>query len=134
MDLLCIDFTQMEPSKDDKENIIVMTDVFSKFSVAAIVPNQQVKMVAKAQVDKWFYTFVIPSGIHIYLNSFDNNQIKQLCMLYGIEQSTTRLYNHCGNSIYEQFNRTLHNLLKTVPKTWKPNWPAHLSALVFVSM
>ena len=31
-----------------------MTDAFSNFSVAVVMPNQQVKTVAKALVDKWF--------------------------------------------------------------------------------
>ena len=51
--------------------------------------------------------------------------------MYGVEQSTTALYNPCGNSKCERFNQTLHDLLKTLPKSQKPNWPAHLNALVF---
>ena len=29
--------------KDGKENVLVMTNTFSKFSMAAIMPNQQAK-------------------------------------------------------------------------------------------
>ena len=43
MDLLCIDFMKVNPSKDGKENVLVMTDAFSKFSVAVVMPNQQGK-------------------------------------------------------------------------------------------
>ena len=32
MDLLCIDFTKVDPSKSGKENILVLTDTFTKFS------------------------------------------------------------------------------------------------------
>ena len=39
MDLLCIDFMKVDPSKDGKENVLVMTDAFSKFSVAVVMPN-----------------------------------------------------------------------------------------------
>ena len=46
MDLLCIDFMKVDPSKDGKENVLVMTDAFSKCSVAVVMPNQQVKTVA----------------------------------------------------------------------------------------
>ena len=38
-----------------------MTDAFLKFSVAVVMPNQQVKTVAKALVDKWIYTYRIPT-------------------------------------------------------------------------
>ena len=54
MDLLCIDFMKVDPSKDGKENVLVMTDAFSKFSVAVVMPNQRVKTVVKALVDKCF--------------------------------------------------------------------------------
>ena len=32
MDLLCIDFNKVDPSKDGKENMLVLIDAFSKFS------------------------------------------------------------------------------------------------------
>ena len=34
LELLCIDFTKADPSKGGKENILVLTDAFSKFSQA----------------------------------------------------------------------------------------------------
>ena len=43
MDLLCIDFMNVDLSKDGKENVLVMTGTFSKFSVAVGMPNQQAK-------------------------------------------------------------------------------------------
>ena len=42
MDLVCIDFTKVDPSKDGKENILVLTDAFTKFSQAFVTPNQKV--------------------------------------------------------------------------------------------
>ena len=64
MDLLCIDFIKVDLGKDGKENVLVMTDAFSKFSVSVVMPNQQPKTVAKALVAKWFYTYGIPSRVH----------------------------------------------------------------------
>ena len=54
----------MDHSKDGKENILVMIDAFSNFTVAVMTPNQQAKTVAKALVDKGFYTDGTPSTIH----------------------------------------------------------------------
>ena len=39
MALLYIDFTKVDPSKSSKENILVLTDTFTKFSQAFITPN-----------------------------------------------------------------------------------------------
>ena len=32
LDLLCIDFLKVDPSRDGKENILVLTDAFTKFT------------------------------------------------------------------------------------------------------
>ena len=55
MYLLCMDFMKVDPSKDWKENVLVVTDAFSKFIVAVIMPNQQAKTVAKAIMVKWLW-------------------------------------------------------------------------------
>ena len=47
MDLLCIDFTKVDPSKSSKENILVLTNTFTKFSQAFITPNQKVLTIGK---------------------------------------------------------------------------------------
>ena len=41
MDLVCIDFTKVDPLKDGKENILVLTDAFTKFSQMFVTPNQK---------------------------------------------------------------------------------------------
>ena len=51
--------------------------------------------------------------------------------MYGVRQSTTTPYIPCSNSICERFNCMLHDLLKTLDKEQKANWPLHLSSLVF---
>ena len=46
-DLLCVDFTTMDPLRDSKENVLVLTDAFSKFSQAFVKPNQKALTMAK---------------------------------------------------------------------------------------
>ena len=61
LDLLCTNFTKVDPSKNGKENIIVMTDAFTKFSQVFITPNQKVLTIAKILVDQWFYVYGFPT-------------------------------------------------------------------------
>ena len=132
MHLLCMDFTKVDPSKDGKENVLVLTDAFSKFSQAIVTPNQKALTVAKVLVDKWFHVYGIPSRIHSDKGrSFENEIIHHLCAMYGIKQTTTTPYNPHGNSQCERFNHTLFGLLKSLSKDEKANWPAHLPSMVF---
>ena len=109
--LLCIDFMKADIAKGGKENILVLTDAFSKYSQAIITNNQKALMVAKILVEKWFCVFRIPARIHSDQGrSFDNEIIGHLCKMYGIKQSTTMPYNPRGNSQCEQFNHTLFGL------------------------
>ena len=64
LDLFCIDFTKLDPSKDSKENFLVLTDTFTKFHKAFIMSNQKAITVAKILVDKGFYVYGIPACIH----------------------------------------------------------------------
>ena len=132
MDLVCIDFTKVDPLKDSKENILVLTDAFTKFSQAFVTPNQKAITVAKILVDKWFYTYGIPACIHSDKgHSFDSEIMSHLYVLYGVEQSTTMPYNLHGNAPMERLNHTLIGLLKSLPKEQKSNLPLHLPSLVF---
>ena len=120
LDLLCVDFTTMDPSRDGKENVLVLTDAFSKFCQGFVIPNQKALTVAKIIVDKWFYVFGIPSRIHSDKGrSYDNAILEHLYSMYRIKQSATTPYNPCGNSTCERFNCTCHDLLKTLGKQQK---------------
>ena len=47
LELLCVDFTKADVAKGDKENILVLTDAFSKYSQAAVANNQKSLHVTK---------------------------------------------------------------------------------------
>ena len=77
LELLCIDFTKVDMyQKAGKENILVLTEAFSKYSQAFMMSNQKSLTVAKLLVERWFSVFVIPSHIHSNQGrSFDNEVI-----------------------------------------------------------
>ena len=131
LDLVCLDFTKIDPFKTGKENVLVITGTFTKFSLAVCTPNQTAKMAAKILVEKWFHVYGVPSQIHSNQGRCFDSNIKALCKMYSIEQSFTSPYNPHGNAFCECFNRTLFGLLKTLKAEEKADWPSHLPALVF---
>ena len=132
LETLYVDFTVLDKSKSGRENVLVMTDGFTKFTQAVVTTNQSAPTVAKALVDHWFYRFGIPERIHSDQGkSFDNKIVKALCTVYGVKYTSTAPYNPRGNAQCERFNRTLHDLLRTLPAEDKKNWPRHIQARVF---
>ena len=104
LEILCLDFTTMNCSRNVKENILIIVDASSSFTVTLVTPNQQAKTVAKPLADKCFYIYGIPSRIHSDKGkSFNYSIIHHLCNICGVKQSTTPPYNSSGNPKCERF-------------------------------
>ncbi|GAA6083783.1 uncharacterized protein LOC122335106, partial [Tachysurus ichikawai] len=131
-EVLAIDFTVLEPSFSGQENVLVMTDVFSKFSMAVPTGVQRAETVVQVLVEEWFYKFGVPGRIHSDQGSnFESDLIRQLCELYQVRKSRSTPYHPAGNGQCERFNRTLYNLLRTLPGSRKRDWASCLSQVVF---
>ena len=57
LELLCIDFTKADIAKGGKENILVLTDAFSKYSQAIVTNNQKSLTIAKIFGGKMVFCF-----------------------------------------------------------------------------
>ena len=53
LEVLAINFTKLDQTSDGRENVLVMTDVFSKFTQAVPTRNQEAATVAKVLVYEW---------------------------------------------------------------------------------
>ena len=130
--ILAVDFTFLEKSSSGMENVLVLTDVFTKYTLAFPARDQKAQTVAKILVQEWILKFGVPDRLHSDCGrSFENQLIQELCTFYDITKTRTTAFHPQGNSQCERFNKTMHDLLRTLTPEQKKCWPKFLPSLCF---
>ena len=131
LEMVCMDYMTLEPSKGNIQNILVLTDHFTKYAIAIPTRNQTAKTTADAIFNNFIVNYGLPQKLHSDQGAnFCSNIIKELCQLTGISKSRTTPYHPMGNGLTERFNRTLISMLGTLDPEQKHNWKNHINPLV----
>ena len=131
LELVCIDYLSLESCKGGIEDILVVTDHFTKYAQAYPTKGQQATTVAKVLYDNFFMHYGFPAKLHSDQGrQFEGKVIAALCDLAGIEKTRTSPYHPMGNGLTERFNRTLINMLGTLDPDQKSDWKKYIPSLV----
>ena len=130
MELVCVDFLTLEKSKGGIENVLVVTDHFSRYAQAYPTKDQKANTVAKVLWKNFFCRFGFCTKlVSDQGRNFESAIVKELCKCTGITKTHTTPYHPQGNGTTERFNRTLMNMLGTLEPHLKPRWHEHLDAM-----
>ncbi|CAI5665465.1 unnamed protein product [Oreochromis niloticus] len=130
LELVCVDFLTLEKSKGGIENVLVVTDHFSRYAQAYPTKDQRASTVAKVLYRNFFCRFGFPAKLHADQGrNFESAVVKELCKCTGITKTHTTPYHPQGNGTTERFNRTLMNMLGTLEPHLKPRWHEYVDAM-----
>uniref|UniRef100_A0A3B1J4C1 Gypsy retrotransposon integrase-like protein 1 n=1 Tax=Astyanax mexicanus TaxID=7994 RepID=A0A3B1J4C1_ASTMX len=131
LELVTMDFLSLEAAVGGFQNIMVLTDHFTKFAWAAATRDQTAANTVRVMWQQVIQYFGCPSLFHSDQGpNFEAAVVKQLCELYGCKKSHTTPYHPEGNGLTERFNRTLLGMLGTLVDEKKQRWADYLPEML----
>ena len=124
--MIHLDYLKIEPSKGNIENVLVITDHFTRYALAFPSKTQTALATAKLLWNNFILHYGFPSKGKI----FETELIENLCQLAGVQKLRTSPYHPQTNKQCECFSGTLLNMLGTLTPEQKKNWKSHVPALL----
>ena len=119
LELVHIDYLSLEPSKGNIENVLVITDHYTRYALAYLSRTQTAQATARILWDNFICHYGFPEKfISDQGRNFESDLIKELCKIAGVQKLHTTPYHPQGNGQCERFNSTLCNMLGTL-SDWK---------------
>ena len=130
LELVHMDYLSLEPSKRNIENVLVITDHFTRYALAYPSKTQTAQATARILWDNFICHYGFPEKfISDQGRNFESDLIKELCKIAGVKKIHTTPYHPQGNGQCERFNSTLCNMLGTLSEDEKSDWKSHLGCM-----
>ena len=130
LELVHMDYLSLEPSKGNIENVLVITDHFTRYALAYPSKTQRAQATARILWDNFICHYGFPEKfISDQGRNFESDLIKELCKIAGVKKIHTTPYHPQGNGQCERFNSTLCNMLGTLSEEEKSDWKSHLGCM-----
>ena len=130
LELVHMDYLPLEPSKGNIENVLVITDHFTRYALAYPSKTQTAQATARILWDNFICHYGFPEKfISDQGRNFESDLIKELCKIAGVKKLHTTPYHPQGNGQCERFNSTLCNMLGTLSEEEKSDWKSYLGCM-----
>ena len=130
LELVHMDYLSLEPSKGNIENVLVITDHFTRYALAYPSKTQTAQATARILWDNFICHYGFPEKfISDQGRNFESDLIKELCKIAGVKKVHTTPYHPQVNGQCERFNSTLCNMLGTLSDEEKSDWKSHLGCM-----
>ena len=116
LELVHMDYLSLEPSKGNIENVLVITDHFTRYAQAT----------ARILWDNFICHYGFPEKfISDQGRNFESDLIKELCKIAGVQKLHSTPYHPQGNGQCER----LCNMLGTLSEEEKSDWKSYLGCM-----
>ena len=130
LELVHLDYLTLEPSKGNIENVLVITDHFTRYALAYASKTQTAQATARIVWDNFICHYGFPEQfISDQGRNFESDLIQELCKIAGVKKLHTTPYHPQSNGQCERFNSTLCNMLGTLSDEEKSDWKSHLGCM-----
>ena len=130
IELVHMDYLSLEPSKGNIENVLVITDHFTRYALAYPSKTQTAQATARILWDNFICHYGFPEKfISDQGRNFESDLIKELCKIAGVQKLHSTPYHPQGNEQCERFNSTLCNMLGTLSEEEKSDWKSYLGCM-----
>ena len=113
------------------KNVLVITDHFTRYSMAFVTKDQKAKTVAWILYEWFISVFGAPAKLLSDRGAnFTSALVEELCSAFRIQKCRTTAYHAQCNGQVERFHQTLFRMIGKLSADKKAQWELHLPELL----